>query len=68
MLVLAESEHQSVQDEGQVGNQLRARLLLQRSEGTGCVERVRAEGERNTSECLRGFCVCVSEIKTRIRV
>ncbi len=35
VLVLAESKHQRVQDEGQVGHQLRARLLLQSGKGTG---------------------------------
>lgn len=35
MLVLAESKHQCVQDECQVGHQLCTSLLLQSGKGTG---------------------------------
>jgi len=47
VLVLAEREHQCVQDDSQVGNQLRAGLLLQSGKGT------KKKARKRTSICLR---------------
>lgn len=49
MLVLAESEHQCVQDECQVWHQLCTSLLLQSGKGTGWERLEGGEGRKHNS-------------------